>query len=137
VGLSSGATLECEHSTRVDALVTLVNLAGDCKVRVPPAVEEHRMPCRDLPDYLQKEAGLPLGSAFIVFVYGKVPHEDTDRVIKPLQQKGYRFVDVLQPTHPVVAFCSSVRSIAKYGIASRQSISSRTVAIANPPRSLI
>ncbi len=85
-----------KHSTRVDALVTLVNLAGDCKVRIPPAVEERRMLCRELPDYLQKEAGLPLGSAFIVFVYGKVPHEDTDRVIKPLQQKGYRFVDVLQ-----------------------------------------
>jgi hypothetical protein len=36
------------------------------------------------------------GSAFIVFIYGKVPHEDTDRVIEPLQQKGYRFVMVLQ-----------------------------------------
>jgi hypothetical protein len=25
-----------------------------------------------------------------------VPHEETDRVIEPLQQKGYRFVMVLQ-----------------------------------------
>jgi hypothetical protein len=84
------------HSTRVDAIVTLVNLAGDCKVQIPPAAEEHRMLCRDLPDYLQKEVHLPLGSAFMVFVYGKVPHEETDRVIEPLQQKGYRFVMVLQ-----------------------------------------
>jgi hypothetical protein len=84
------------HATRVDAFVTVVNLAGDCKVRIPPAAEEHRMLCRELPEYLQKEADLPLGSAFIVFVYGKVPLEDTDRVIEPLQQKGYRFLGVLQ-----------------------------------------
>jgi hypothetical protein len=31
-----------------------------------------------------------------VFVYGKMSHEDTDRVIEPLQRKGYRFLDVLQ-----------------------------------------
>src|SRR5580765_4853090 len=85
-----------QHSTRVDALVTLVNLAGDCRVRIPPGAEEHLMLCRELPDYLQKEADLPLGSAFIVFVYGKVPYEDTERVIGPLQRRGYRFVGVLQ-----------------------------------------
>ena len=84
------------HSTRVDALVTLVNLAGDCELRIPPAAEEHRLPCRELPDYLQKEVHLPLGSAFMVFVYGKVPHEDTNRVIEPLQERGYRFIGVLQ-----------------------------------------
>jgi hypothetical protein len=84
------------HSTRIDAVVTLVNLAGDCQVRIPPGADQHRMLCRDLPDYLQKKAGVPLGSAFIVFVDGKIPHEDTDRVIEPLQQRGYRFVDVLQ-----------------------------------------
>jgi hypothetical protein len=84
------------HSTRVDAIVTLVNLAGDCKVRIPPAAEDHRMLCRELPDYLRKEANLPLGSAFILFVYGKVSHEETNRVIEPLQKKGYRFVEVLQ-----------------------------------------
>jgi hypothetical protein len=91
------------HSTEVNALVTLVNLAGDCTVQIPPAAEDHRMLCREFPDYLQKQADLPLGSAFIVFVYGKVPHEDTDRVIEPLQKKGYRFVEVLQAkvTEPV------------------------------------
>jgi hypothetical protein len=84
------------YCTRVDAIVTLVNLAGDCKVRIPPATEEHWMQCRELPDYLQMVADLPLGSAFIVFVYGKVPHEETDRVMEPLQKKGYRFLGVLQ-----------------------------------------
>ena len=59
------------HSTRVDAIVTLVNLAGDCKVQIPPAAEEHRMLCRELPDYLQKEADLPAGSAFIVLSTAK------------------------------------------------------------------
>ena len=54
------------------------------------------MLCTELPEYLQKEADLPLGSAFIVFVYGKVSHEDTDRVIRPLKQRGDRFVEVLQ-----------------------------------------
>jgi hypothetical protein len=32
----------------------------------------------------------------MVFVYGKVPHEEADRVIELMQQKGYRFVGVLQ-----------------------------------------
>jgi hypothetical protein len=84
------------HSTRIDAVVTLVNLASDCQVQIPPGAEQHRMLCRDLPDYLQKEACVPLGSAFVVFVDGKVPHDDTDRVIAPLQRRGYRFVEVLQ-----------------------------------------
>ena len=56
------------HSTRADAFVTLLNLAGDCKVRIPPAPEKHPMLCTELPDYLQKRAHLPLRSAFIVFV---------------------------------------------------------------------
>jgi hypothetical protein len=67
-----------QHSTRVDAIVTLVNLAVDCKVQIPPAAEEHRMLCRELPDYLHKEAELPLGSGspidFGAITYGRNIH---------------------------------------------------------------
>jgi hypothetical protein len=79
------------------AIVIVINLAGDCEVRIPPSQKGQRILCREVPDYLQNQVKLPLGSVFGVVTYNKLPREPTDAVIAPLTKRGYQFGLVMGP----------------------------------------
>jgi hypothetical protein len=85
------------RAVHVGAFVIIINLAGDCDVRIPPSRNGKRMLCRDVPDYLQKDVKLPLGSVFVVIEYHTLPREVTNAIAGPLQERGYEFGMVTGP----------------------------------------